>query len=207
MSTLLTVRSFSHRYTGVSWVVNGGQRVVQLINQWPNHLGSELNRESQKTPTLISYHRDGERWGFKADSDKTTRCFKMALDDPAAHEMLLDDMGDYTDEALRRRSQDGSRQLGFDAKELTVDYLRNIWSYTEEHLRENVRPDWKRFYSPKVVIGVPAMWEPDTIGRFQGIIKDAGLPNDFHLVSEPEAAAFAVFQERINRGIMFQASC
>lgn len=191
----------------MSWVVNGGQRVVQLIRQWPNPLGNKLNRESQKTPTLISYDKEVQRWGFMADSDKTTRCFKMALDDPDTYERLLEEMGDYMDVTVRRRSQDGSRQIGFDAKQLTVDYLRNIWSYTEQHLRDNVGPDWKRFYSPKVVIGVPAMWNPETIGRFQDTIKEAGLPNDVQVVSEPEAAALAVFQERIDLGIMFEVSC
>ena len=135
----------------------------------------------------------------------------MALDNPGTYEMLMEEMGDCMDEALRRGDGDfGSpgegRHIGLDAKQLTVDYLRKIWSYTEEHLRGNVGPDWKRFYSPKVMIGVPAMWNPETIGRFQDIIEEAGLPNDFRVVSEPEAAALAFFQERVNRGIMFQVS-
>lgn len=209
MTNCLKFRTY--RYTGVSWVVNGGQRVVQPINQWPNPLGSERNRESQKIPTLISYHGREQKWGFKADSDKTTRCFKMALDHPSTYEKLVEEMGDYMDEGLRVSGEDlglraGSRQIEFDAKQLTVDYLRNVWSFTEGHLRDNVGPDWKRFYSLRVVIGVPAMWNPETRGRFQDILKEAGLPDDFHIISEPEAAALAVFQDRIDLGTMFKVS-
>lgn len=184
------------RYSGVSWVVNSKKAVVHTIKVWPYLPGSRRNMESPKTPTLISYHDGKQRWGFKADIDKSTRCFKVALDDNLnAHQEILDGMGEAT-----------SSQLMVDAKQLTVDYLRNIWSYTQENIKKYNGPGWGNIYSLKVVLGVPAMWGPDTRGRFKDTAKEAGLPEDLHIVSEPEAAALAVFRDRIESGIMSEAN-
>ncbi|KXX72831.1 Chaperone protein DnaK, partial [Madurella mycetomatis] len=83
-----------------------------------------------------------------------------------------------------------------EAEELTTAYLRSIWSYTQNHIQRYVGRPWKEVYSTKVVVGVPAIWKQSTKKKVSSLAAEAGLPEDIFIVSEPEAAALAVFRDR-----------
>lgn len=176
------------RYSGVSWAINSGTRSVRLIRDWPNPTTESTNRDYHKIPTLISRDPKGrERCGFEADKQKSRRWFKMALGPDPRHAKLLTEVGDDVGGASSRIKE---------AEDLTTAYLRNIWSYTQDHIQRHIGRRWKEVYSTNVVVGVPAIWEQSTKKKVSRLAEEAGLPEDISIVSEPEAAALAVFRDR-----------
>ena len=87
------------------------------------------------------------------------------------------------------------------AKEVTADYLRMIWKHTTEHIAKHNLSGWSYCY--KVVITVPAVWDETARLQTKEAAKEAGISDEISLVSEPEAAALAVFQDKLgNRDIL-----
>jgi molecular chaperone DnaK (HSP70) len=77
----------------------------------------------------------------------------------------------------------------------TTAFLHELWAYTEKHMTRVVGARWRETYSPRVVLTVPATWTDQAKDRTRAAAKRAGLPDDIKTVSEPEAAALAIFHD------------
>ncbi|GAB1315554.1 hypothetical protein MFIFM68171_05764 [Madurella fahalii] len=179
---------FGTTYTGVSWATNAGAKAVRLIRDWPNPMAEGTTRDYHKIPTLISRDSWGrEKWGFEADKQQSRRWFKLTLGQDPRHVKLLDETDDEAEGATNRVKE---------AEELTTAYLKNIWFYTQEHIRRTIGLGWNAIYTTKIVVGVPAIWKQSAKKKVSILASSAGLPGDISVVSEPEAAALAVFRDR-----------
>ena len=88
------------------------------------------------------------------------------------------------------------------AQDVVTDYLRVLWNYTLEGIR-NYREDFDPdVFSFRLVLTVPAMWSPQAKERTLQAAKDAGIPGKIILVSEPEAAALATLKEKSKEGTL-----
>ncbi|PSN58712.1 actin-like ATPase domain-containing protein [Corynespora cassiicola Philippines] len=179
---------FGTTYSGVSWIVNGGTKELNLVNDWPNPKGWNTNTE--KVPTIISY-KNGKpyNWGYEVDiiNEVSVSWFKLLLDpsqrargDPRALEVC------------RRTLED----LGKSAEDVATDYFRCIWQYTKEAIEEKKGTSWESTYTLKLVITVPAIWSQIAKEATLNAARRAGLPTDILLVTEPEAAALAVLKAK-----------
>lgn len=84
-------------------------------------------------------------------------------------------------------------------QDVAADYLQMLWKYTQEDIRKHKSSGWND-QATKVVITVPAMWSETAKLRTKRAAEAAGLPNEVSLVSEPEAAALAVFRDKLDKG-------
>lgn len=175
-------------YSGVSWVVNGGTKEVNLLNDWPNPKG--WNTNTDKVPTIVSY-KNGKphNWGYEVDiiNEVSVSWFKLLLDpnqkargDPRALEVC-------------RRTL---KSLGKSAEDVAADYFRCLWQYTKDAIEEKKGALWESTYILKLVITVPAIWSQIAKEATLNAARRAGLPTDISLVTEPEAAALAVLKTK-----------
>lgn len=172
----------------MSWAVNGGNKNVRLITDWPNP--GSLVANAEKVPTVLSY-KNGQpnNWGY---------CVELAEKDSFKwFKILLD-----PDHKLRNKaepvvaSSSLLRSLNKSAEDIAADYLRFIWEYTRDDIRRMKGDNWESMYNLKVVLTVPAIWSPAAKDRTEKVASMAGLPKNISLVSEPEAAALAVMKEK-----------
>lgn len=168
--------------------MSGGNQNVRLITDWPNP--GSLLPSSEKVPTAISYENGKpNNWGYSVElTDKNSfKWFKILLD---------------PEHKLRNKaepvvaSSSLLRNLNKTAQDVAADYLRLIWEYTRDDIRRMKGDNWESMYNVRVVLTVPAIWSPAAKDRTEKVAKAAGLPDNIALVSEPEAAALAVLQDR-----------
>jgi molecular chaperone DnaK (HSP70) len=88
------------------------------------------------------------------------------------------------------------QKLGFTAVEVVSDYLRELWTYTHKDISGKQGEGFEQTHSLRVVLTVPAVWSPKAKDNTLQAAKNAGLPNDITLVTEPEAAALATLKDR-----------
>lgn len=177
----------------MSWAVNAGGKHIRLITDWPNPTASYRNPNSAKVPTLISYENGAvKKWGFDAAvaDEVSLRWFKILLEPNHKYAKIVQEVADENKmlEDMNKSPQD-----------VVTDYLRMLWVYTQEDIRKHKSIDWSD-QSTKVVITVPAMWSETAKLHTKRAAQAAGLPNDVNLVSEPEAAAIAVFRDKLDKG-------
>jgi molecular chaperone DnaK (HSP70) len=175
-------------YSGVSWAVNGGNKKVNLITDWP--MTNVATSNSDKVPTRISY-KNGKvhNWGNSVkSSEECFRWFKLLLD-PKANKLANQAQAAKTSHNLLGK-------LNKKADDIAVDYLRLVWQYTKDDIARKQGDNWESIYKLRVVLTVPAIWSAAAKNRTLAIAKGAGLPDDISLVSEPEAAALAVLKEK-----------
>ncbi|KAJ4352430.1 uncharacterized protein N0V89_007778 [Didymosphaeria variabile] len=179
---------FGTTYSGVSWVVNGGTKDINLINDWPNPTGSNANTD--KVPTIVSY-KNGKpiNWGYEVDTDKevSVSWFKLLLDPKQKAR------GDARALSACRETL---ADLGKSAEDVATDYFRFLWQYTKKTIEDKKGETWESSYTLKLVITVPAIWSQIAKQATLNAAKRAGLPNDISLVTEPEAAALAVLKAK-----------
>lgn len=72
-----------------------------------------------------------------------------------------------------------------------TDYLKLIWERGVKHINQHAGADFLDVYALKVVLTVPAAWEPRAKDRTLQAAKKAGIPGEIDIVSEPEAAALS----------------
>jgi hypothetical protein len=177
----------SSQHSGVSWAVNAGEKVVQTISNWPNPRAS--NASEVKVPSLVSYV-DGHpsKWGYEVTpKDESLQWMKLLLE-PNEH---------YAKQTKHiRQSEQILHRLQKEAIHVVADYLRFLWDFTVNDIRRKYSDNYKDIYDLKVVITVPAMWSPAAKDRTLSAAKLAGLANDITIVTEPEAAAHAVLQNK-----------
>ncbi|KAL2060461.1 hypothetical protein VTL71DRAFT_9492 [Oculimacula yallundae] len=178
---------FGTTYSGVSWAYPG-RRDVRLITNWPNP--KTMNATNDKVPSTISYcNGKVERWGYSnRDKDETFRWFKI----------LLEPSHKYNDEVKEVR--DASKllkSLNKSPEEVVSDYLKVLWDYTMEDIKQEVKEDnWKRDYALKVVITVPAMWSDAAKDKTKKAALMAGMPDNITMITEPEAAALSIIRDK-----------
>ncbi|CAG8962469.1 hypothetical protein HYFRA_00014199 [Hymenoscyphus fraxineus] len=178
---------FGTTYSGVSWAYPG-RRDVRLITNWPNP--KTKNASNDKVPSTISYcNGQVERWGYSnRDKDETFRWFKI----------LLEPSHKYNDEV--KEVKDASKllkSLNKSPEEVVADYLKVLWDYTMEDIKQEVKEDnWKRDYALKVVITVPAMWSDAAKDKTKKAALMAGLPDNITMITEPEAAALSIIRDK-----------
>ncbi|KAH7357222.1 hypothetical protein BKA65DRAFT_592706 [Rhexocercosporidium sp. MPI-PUGE-AT-0058] len=178
---------FGTTYSGVSWAYPG-RRDVRLITNWPNP--KTKNSSNDKVPSTISYcNGEVERWGYSnRDKDETFRWFKI----------LLEPSHKYNDEV--KEVKEASRllkSLNKSPEEVVADYLKVLWNYTMDDIRQEVKEDnWKRDYALKVVITVPAMWSDAAKDKTKKAALLAGMPDNITMITEPEAAALSIIRDK-----------
>ncbi|KAF1995329.1 actin-like ATPase domain-containing protein, partial [Amniculicola lignicola CBS 123094] len=178
---------FGTTYSGVSWAVNGGNKTVRVINDWPNP--SSTNATSDKVPTIISYQNGEPQWGFCVDNVRkdSFRWIKLLLDPKNS-------IGRSSEAVLTSTKLLGT--LTKTAEDVAADYLRMVWKYAKEDIQKVRGDDWESIYTLKCVLTVPAIWSPAAKEKTLKIARMAGLPQNIDLVTEPEAAALAVLKEK-----------
>jgi hypothetical protein len=172
--------------------VNGGNKQIRLIKNWPNP--NTRIADSEKVPSIISYKNgQPQNWGYEVEiADDSFRWFKILLDPAHKYSRGVEPV---------TASKQLLSNLNKSAEEVAADYLRLIWEYTKEDIRRVKGQNWASIYSLKVVLTVPAIWSPAAKDRTERVARAAGLPDNISLVTEPEAAALAVLKEASKDGM------
>lgn len=179
----------------MSWAINGGNRKIHLITNWTNPSATYVNTTADKVPTIICYcNGSPSKWGYEA----------AVTDEPSFQwfKVLLEPNSKYRDKVQPVHTSNmllGT--LNKTAQDVAADYLRLLWQYTEEDIRKHTQTDWKEIYSVKVIITVPAMWSPPAREQTRKAALAAGITEQVTIVTEPEAAALAVFKDRAEMGV------
>lgn len=194
MNEIVVGIDFGTTYSGVSWAINAGTKQIHLITNWSNPNAGYSNPTSEKVPTMISYQNDSpSNWGYEAANDESSlRWFKIHLEPNHKYAQWDKNSNEFL----------GGKKS---ARDIAADYLRMLWSYAEEDIRKHGLNNWKDIYAVKVIITVPAMWTHTAKEYTKQAAQAAGLPTNLTLVSEPEAAALAVFRDKANKGESLQA--
>ncbi|KAF8244520.1 actin-like ATPase domain-containing protein [Wilcoxina mikolae CBS 423.85] len=192
---------FGTTFSGVSWAVNGRDRGINIIRNWPDP--SAPHPTSHKVPTAVKYSSEEPHellnWGFgalrrrnKQESEPFT-WFKLLLQPQKLNEDGAADQ--YRDilelTTLRKLLSD----YGKTAEDVTVDFLGCIWGHAKEQLRVRLGSDFMDTYSVRVIFTTPAIWEPNSYNQVKELARKAELPKNIYFVQEPEAAAMAVLKE------------
>ena len=164
-----------------------GDRKIRLIKDWPNP--NSTVADAEKVPTIISYNNgQPSKWGYDVKlNEQSFRWFKLLLD-PSHRE------GTKAEAVMSSKKLLST--LNKTAEEVAADYLRLLWRYTEEDIRNRKGENWKSTYTLKVVFTVPAIWAPVANDRTLKVARAAGLPDTILLVAEPEAAALRVLNQK-----------
>lgn len=170
---------------------------VSVVRNWKGELPG--NTTSNKAPTLIAYDDDGKPyWGFdipsKLDDDKI-KWLKILLE-PEIHVQGTFNDTDIIDHYLSRRTLE---RFGRDAIEAASDYVRLLWEHIKDQIISEHSQATYRFAEKSVVFSVPAVWSEKAKHNTYLVAAGAGLAsNELNLqtISEPEAAAMAVLNER-----------
>lgn len=186
------------RFSGVSWAINGGNKTLRVVNDWPNPNSSVANQD--KVPSKLSYQNGSPwHWGNKVDTKELSLSwFKLLLDS----QNEIGKSSDNVSGTLRQLTA-----LGKSAEDITVDFLRLIWQYTKDDIRKLRGDDWADMYKLRAVLTVPAIWSPNAQDKTLSIARRAGLPDGVSLVSEPEAAALAILREKKEEGELQVGDC
>lgn len=112
-----------HRFSGISWAFNQGDKEVHIVKDWPNP-GSMVS-QADKVPSKISYQNGRPQgWGYAIQrNEQSFSNFKS---------LLNAESGRIT--PASRRSADLLESLGKSPEEVVADYLRFIW----QHARRNI---------------------------------------------------------------------
>ncbi|KAJ8131335.1 hypothetical protein O1611_g2287 [Lasiodiplodia mahajangana] len=187
--TLIVVgMDFGTTHSGVSWAINEGDKKVRLITDWRNPQATNANQE--KVPSKISY-RDGHvhHWGYEVSiKEESFKWIKILLEPEQKYSHTVDEV---------KHSNQLLTQLGMTADQVVRDYLRELWAYTRENIRKRIdEDDWESIFQRRVTLTVPAIWSHQAKDRTLRAAKEAGLPDDIHIVTEPEAAALATLKSK-----------
>ncbi|KAF8243836.1 hypothetical protein K440DRAFT_605702 [Wilcoxina mikolae CBS 423.85] len=186
---------FGTRDTSVSWAIADRRREVHIIENWPDP--QCRNRTSLEVPTAVTYNiHDPSKlisWGFPAIRRQGPRDGKES--EPFTRFKLLLQESERMPE-IESNSELGTlcrlmREHGKTVQDITVDYLRCIWSYTIEQLNAITNEDFQATDHMRVILTIPAVWTPNTTIMMKELAVKAGLPRSMDLLPELEAAAVA----------------
>lgn len=183
------------RQSGVAWAVSSEPNDVGIISSWEASGKRDANLE--KLPSMIAYDRNGKTtwWGFErfnAEGEKFER-FKLLLSDKAKCGIALQPLLETLDRL---------QALGKKPVDVVADYLRCVWAHTLKTLKSKLSSSVFMNICFKVVLTVPAIWDHAAqeltreAARKAGIQKKRnGLTTTLDIISEPEAAALAFFND------------
>ena len=173
-------------HSGVSWAVNGGSKVIRLINNWPDPSSQVASKD--KVPSSISYV-DGkpQKWGYNVGlTDESFKWIKILLEENHKYVTTVEPVKD---------SNTLLRKVDKSAQEVVSDYLKLLWDYTLDDIKK-FHPEYKEIFSLRVILTVPAIWSHTAKERTLQAAKTAGMPGKISLVTEPEAAALATLRDK-----------
>lgn len=173
-------------HSGVSWAVNGGSKVIRLINNWPDP--SALNPSKDKVPSSISYlNGQPQKWGYSVDlTDESFKWIKVLLEENHKYVTTVEPVKD---------SNTLLRKVNKTAQAVVADYLKLLWDYTVDDIKK-FHPDYQSIFALRVVLTVPAIWSPLAKNKTLEAARMAGMPENISLVTEPEAAALATLKDK-----------
>ena len=173
-------------HSGVSWAVNGGSKVIRLIENWPNPAAEVANQE--KVPSIISYV-DGkpQKWGYTVGlTDESFRWIKILLEENHQYVTSVEPVQNSNNLLIKVKKT---------AQEVVADYLKLLWQYTLDDIRK-FHPTFESIFALRVVLTVPAIWSPAAKEKTKQAAHLAGMPDAIKLVTEPEAAALATLKDK-----------
>ncbi|KAF3915243.1 hypothetical protein ABW20_dc0109738 [Dactylellina cionopaga] len=184
---------FGTTYSGLSWATSTGVKDINLVTDW-KRTKLDFSPTNDKVRTWISYKDNKPNsYGYEA-SGSPFKWFKILLQP-----------GQYTgDMQYVKEANANLIKLGKSVDEIISEYFKWIWERGLEHIRMHQHlvaagADIESIYSFKVVITVPAAWEPIAKERTLQAARKAGLPSNIKLVSEPEAAALSILKDKSNK--------
>ena len=180
------------RHSGVSWAVNGGSKVIRLINNWPDPLAQ--NAAKDKVPSSISYV-DGkqQKWGYTVGlTDESFRWIKILLEENHKYVTTVEPVKD---------SNTLLRKVDKTAQAVVADYLKLLWNYTLDDIKK-FHPSYQDIFALRVVLTVPAIWSPAAKDKTLQAARIAGIPGSISLVTEPEAAALATLKDKADENLI-----
>ncbi|KAK6538417.1 hypothetical protein TWF694_010002 [Orbilia ellipsospora] len=171
---------FGTTYSGFSWARSTGTKEIQLVTTWPT-TDFDYSSTHDKTRTWISYdkgNREPSSYGYEARGNPF-KWFKVLLQ----HGHYSADI-EYVQDANAKL-----KDLNKTIDNVISDYLKWIWQTGISDIRRVLGKSFESIYDLKVVLTVPAAWEPFARDRTKRAAWAAGLPKNLKLVSEPEAGA------------------
>ena len=173
-------------HSGVSWAVNGGSKVIRLINNWPDPTAQNASKD--KVPSSISYlNGKPQKWGYSVGlTDESFRWIKILLEENHKYVTTVEPVKD---------SNTLLRKVDKTAQAVVADYLKLLWDYTLDDIKK-FHPDYQAIFALRVVLTVPAIWSPAAKDKTLQAARIAGMPGNIRLVTEPEAAALATLQDK-----------
>lgn len=183
------------RCSGVAWATAADfeQQKINSITEWPGN-----GRTECKVPTEICYG-DGEEplWGYDIPSDKARlQLFKLLLLESK------DISSEMKSSPLIQQARDVLRNSGKTVVDVIADYLRLLWSHSEEILNETLGRTVVSGLPFHFVVTVPAIWKSYARGIMEeavtkGIMRPRLAGETYaSFVSEPESAALATLLGR-----------
>ena len=166
--------------------MNGGSKVIRLINNWPDP--SAQNASKDKVPSAISYFNgQPQKWGYTVGlTDESFKWIKILLEENHKYVTTVEPVKD---------SNTLLRKVDKTAHEVVADYLKLLWEYTIDDIRK-FHPNFQDIFALRVVLTVPAIWSPAAKDKTLQAARLAGMPDDIRLVTEPEAAALATLKDK-----------
>ncbi|KAL8668801.1 MAG: hypothetical protein Q9168_006582 [Polycauliona sp. 1 TL-2023] len=177
---------FGTTHSGVSWAVNGGSKVIRLINNWPDPTAQNASKD--KVPSSISYI-DGkpQKWGYTVGlTDESFKWIKILLEENHKYITTVETVKD---------SNQLLKKVDKKAHEVVADYLKLLWEYTLDDIQK-FHPTFREIFALRIVLTVPAMWSPAAKDKTLQAALLAGMPSPIRLVTEPEAAALATLKDK-----------
>ena len=154
-----------------------------------------------KVPTKILYTNAGDpKCGYEiSDTESPLEWFKLLLlndDEFPAHIRESKDF-DKIKDARKRLNKEGRDEIA-----VVADYLRYLWRRAEESIKKSRNSTVVNASIYVVVLTHPAIWPAHACQKMRRAAEQAGIadfrragPTTLHLVSEPEAAALATYED------------
>ncbi|GAW13738.1 hypothetical protein ANO14919_031270 [Xylariales sp. No.14919] len=203
-TTLVVGIDFGTTFSGVSWLTcktGSSPSQPEVISLWETSADNRKdNSDSKKVPSKMYYAQSGEIfWGFKIPAGaEAIEWFKLLL---SSNEDL---QGHLHGSSHLQDAKRLLRKLNKTTIQLVSEYLKILWDYSLEQIR-NAKGESLIDNMPfHVVLSVPAIWTDYARGRMLEAATLAGISADrgqhvgrttFSFISEPEAAAIATMPD------------
>jgi molecular chaperone DnaK (HSP70) len=168
---------------------------ISVVRNWRGKLPG--NTTSNKVPSLIAIDEDGEVfWGFDIPHDLQAEAFKwlkLLLEPKQQLKEVYDSIFDPSITIAKLRD------LRRTAVEIASEYLRLLFEHAKSQIIQEHSQATYNFAQKSIVLTVPAVWSNAAKHNTYLVAAGAGLADEEYqlkIVSEPEAAAIAVLQER-----------
>ncbi|THV48951.1 hypothetical protein BGAL_0219g00150 [Botrytis galanthina] len=196
---IIIALDFGTTYSGVAFAFLPDENPrVYSVDMWPGRASDELlflkfltqrkglGEKQPKTPTIISYERNGGgfAWGAQKHNEHLIRGIKLLLDP-------TQEMPSYISASTFRRDLE---RLGKPAVEVAADFIQAMYEHAMERIMASWPEDYVQDCQKKFVLSVPAVWSD----RAKDLTLRAARKAGFYpvtLVKEPEAAALYALTE------------